>query len=140
MKITLSSILKSLYLFFAPVGGLLLIVGLSTILDTIFGIARAKKEDKPVTSRDFRKGYVPKTIGYLGVVILVFLLDTLILNELIKTVLDFDFFSTKIVSLVLILNEVKSMDESWVVLKGYSFIDKFKESITQIKDIKKEIK
>ena len=32
------------------------------------------------------------------------------------------------------------MDESWVVLKGYSFIDKFKESITQIKDIKKEIK
>ena len=54
--------------------------------------------------------------------------------------LDFDFFATKIVSLVLILNEVKSMDESWVVLKGYSFIDKFKESITQIKDIKKQLK
>jgi hypothetical protein len=132
--------LKSLYLFFAPVGGLLLVVGLSTILDTIFGIAKAKKLGEPITSKDFRMGYVPKTMGYLGVVICIFLLDTLILNELIKNILDFDYFATKIVSLVLILNEVKSMDESWVVLKGYSFIDKFKESITQIKDIKKQIK
>jgi hypothetical protein len=140
MKITLSSILKSLYLFFAPVGGLLLVVGLATIIDTAFGIAKAKKENEPVTSKEFRTGFVPKTLGYLGVVILVFLLDTLILNELIKTVLDFNFFATKIVSLVLIMNEVKSMDESWVVIKGYSFIDKFKESITQIKDIKKQIK
>jgi len=140
VKITLSSILKSLYLFFAPVGGLLLVVGLSTILDTIFGIAKAKKLGEPITSKDFRMGYVPKTMGYLGVVICIFLLDTLILNELIKNILDFDYFATKIVSLVLILNEVKSMDESWVVLKGYSFIDKFKESITQIKDIKKQIK
>jgi len=140
VKITLSSILKSLYLFFAPVSGLLLVVGLSTILDTIFGIAKAKKLGEPITSKDFRMGYVPKTMGYLGVVICIFLLDTLILNELIKNILDFDYFATKIVSLVLILNEVKSMDESWVVLKGYSFIDKFKESITQIKDIKKQIK
>jgi hypothetical protein len=35
---------------------------------------------------------------------------------------------------------VKSMDESWVIIKGYSFIDKFKESIGQIKDIKKQLK
>ena len=140
MKITLSTILNSIYLFFAPVGGLLIVVGLSTIIDTAFGIWKCKHLNEPVTSKEFRTGFVPKTIGYLGVVILVFLLDTLILNELIKTVLDFNFFATKIVSLVLIMNEVKSMDESWVVIKGYSFIDKFKESITQIKDIKKQIK
>ena len=78
MKITLSTILSSLYLFFAPVGGLLIVVGLSTILDTV--------------------------------------------------------------SLVLIMNEVKSMDESWVIIKGYSFIDKFKASVVQIKDIKKQLK
>ena len=140
MKITLSTILNSIYLFFAPIGGLLLLVGLSTILDTAFGIARAKKENRAVTSKDFRKGYVSKTIGYLGVVILVFILDTLILNELIKSVLDFEFLATKLVSLVLIMNEVKSMDESWVIIKGYSFIDKFKESVSQIKDIKKQLK
>lgn len=140
MKITASSILNSLYLFFAPIGGLLLVVGLSTMLDTAFGIAKAKKLGKPITSKDFRTGYVPKTIGYLSVVIGVFLLDQIILNELIKSVLDFEFLATKLVSLVLVSNEIKSMDESWVILKGYSFIEKLKESITQIKNIKKELK
>ena len=140
MKITLSTILSSLYLFFAPVGGLLIVVGLATILDTVFGIAKAKKENKPVTSRHFRMGFVPKTVGYLGVVILVFLLDQLIINELVKSILDFEFLATKLVSLVLIMNEVKSMDESWVIIKGYSFIDKFKDSVIQIKDIKKQLK
>jgi len=140
VKISISSILSSFYLFFTPVGGLLLVVGLSTILDTMFGIAKAKKLGNAITSRDFRKGYVPKTIGYLSVVIGVFLLDQIILNELIKSVLDFEFLATKLVSLVLVSNEIKSMDESWVTLKGYSFIEKLKESITQIKDIKKELK
>lgn len=140
MKITLSTILNSIYLFFAPVGGLLIVVGLSTIIDTAFGIAKAKKENKTLTSKDFRNGFVPKTVGYLGVVILVFLLDQLIINELARSVLDFEFLATKLVSLVLIMNEVKSMDESWVVIKGYSFIDKFKDSIAQIKDIKKQLK
>jgi hypothetical protein len=140
MKITASSILNSLYLFFAPIGGLLLVVGLSTMLDTAFGIAKAKRLGEPITSKDFRTGYVPKTIGYLSVVIGVFLLDQIILNELIKSVLDFEFLATKLVSLVLVSNEIKSMDESWVILKGYSFIEKLKESITQIKNIKKELK
>ena len=140
MKTTLSTILSSIYLFFAPVGGLLIVVGLSTILDTAFGIARANKENKPVTSKEFRMGFVPKTVGYLGVVILVFLLDQLIIDELVRSVLDFEFLATKLVSLVLIMNEVKSMDESWVIIKGYSFIDKFKDSVTHIKDIKKQLK
>ena len=140
MKTTISAILSSLYLFFAPVGGLLIIVGISTIVDTVFGIVRAKYENKPITSKEFRSGFVSKTLGYLSVVILVFLLDKIIINELVRSFLDFEFLATKLVSLVLIMNEVKSMDESWVIIKGYSFIDKFKNSITHIKDIKNQLK
>ena len=140
MKITASTILSSLYLFFAPVGGLLIVVGIATIIDTVFGIWKCKHLKQPVTSKQFRTGFVPKTIGYLGVVMLVFLLDQLIINELVRSVLDFEFLATKLVSLVLIMNEVKSMDENWQIIKGYSFIDKFKASVVQIKDIKKELK
>ena len=140
MKTTISAILSSLYLFFAPVGGLLIIVGISTIVDTVFGIVRAKYENKPITSKEFRSGFVSKTLGYLSVVILVFLLDKIIINELVRSFLDFEFLATKLVSLVLIMNEIKSMDESWVIIKGYSFIDKFKNSITHIKDIKNQLK
>ena len=140
MKTTISAILSSLYLFFAPVGGLLIIVGISTIVDTVFGIVRAKSENKPITSKEFRSGFVSKTLGYLSVVILVFLLDKIIINELVRSFLDFEFLATKLVSLVLIMNEIKSMDESWVIIKGYSFIDKFKNSITHIKDIKNQLK
>ena len=140
MKTTISAILSSLYLFFAPVGGLLIIVGISTIVDTVFGIVRAKSENKPITSKEFRSGFVSKTLGYLSVVILVFLLDKIIINELVRSFLDFEFLATKLVSLVLIMNEIKSMDESWVIIKGYSFIDKFKNSIIHIKDIKNQLK
>jgi hypothetical protein len=63
MKTTISAILSSIYLFFAPVGGLLIIVGISTIVDTVFGIVRAKSENKPITSKEFRSGFVSKNLG-----------------------------------------------------------------------------
>jgi len=31
------------------------------------------------------------------------------------------------------------MDESFIAVKGYSFIDKFKQMISKIKDVKKQL-
>jgi len=50
-----------------------------------------------------------------------------------------DFISTKVIALVLLSIEVKSMDESWIKVKGYSFIDKIKAIIVKLKDVKKEL-
>jgi hypothetical protein len=50
-----------------------------------------------------------------------------------------DFISTKVIALVLLSIEVKSMDESWIKVKGYSFIDKIKLLLLNLKDVKKEL-
>ena len=115
-------------------------VALATILDTSFGLWKAKKLGEPITSKIFRHGFVPKLLSYIAVVMLVYASDVFILNELTMTVVSVGFISTKITSLVLIAIEVKSMDESFIKVKGYSFIEKFKKIVNKIKDVKKELK
>tara|TARA_R110001606_G_scaffold47323_1_gene120463 strand:- start:296 stop:727 length:432 start_codon:yes stop_codon:yes gene_type:complete len=140
MKIYFSSILAASVLFFAPISGIILIVGLSTIVDSGFGMWRAYSLGESVTSKIFRHGFVPKLLSYIGAVMLVYASDVFILNALTQLVISVEFLSTKIIALVLISIEVKSMDESFIDVKGYSFIEKARKVISKFKDIKKELK
>jgi len=140
MKIYFSTILGAVILFFAPIKGIILLVALATIIDTCFGLWKSKKIGEPITSKKFRHGFIPKILSYVAVVMLVFTSDVFIINEMTLSVISIAFISTKLVSLVLISIEVKSMDESFIKVKGYSFIEKFKTIINKIKDVKKELK
>jgi Zn-dependent protease with chaperone function len=139
MKLYLSSFLTALILFFAPIKGIILMVALSTIIDTCFGVWKAKKLKEPITSKLFRNGLVPKLVSYIAVVMLVYASDVFIINALTTSVVSVEFISTKVIALVLLSIEVKSMDESWIKVKGYSFIDKIKAIIVKLKDVKKEL-
>jgi len=139
MKLYLSSAAFSLVLFFAPIKGIILMVALSTIIDTCFGVWKAKSLKEPITSKMFRNGLVPKLLSYIAVVMLVFSSDVFIINGLTLSVVSVEFISTKVIALVLLSVEVKSMDESWIKVKGYSFIDKIKAIILKLKDVKKEL-
>jgi hypothetical protein len=70
---------------------------------------------------------------------LVYTSDYFILNELMKLVLSVEFLSTKLIALALISIEVKSMDESFVKVKGWSFLEKITSYIMKAKNIKKQI-
>jgi len=87
----------------------------------------------------FRNGLVPKMLSYIAVVMLVYASDVFIINGLTMSVVSVEFISTKVIALVLLSVEVKSMDESWIKVKGYSFIDKIKAIILKLKDVKKEL-
>ena len=140
MKIYLSSVATALVLFFAPIKGIILMVALATILDTCFGVWKAKKLGEPITSKMFRNGLVPKLVSYIAVVMLVFSSDVFIINALTMSVVSVDFISTKVIALVLLSIEVKSMDESFTAVKKYSFLQKARVAINKFKDIKKELK
>ena len=56
-----------------------------------------------------------------------------------KLVLSVEFLSTKLIALALISIEVKSMDESFVKVKGWSFLEKITSYIMKAKNIKKQI-
>ena len=114
-------------------------VALATIIDTCFGVWKAKSLGEPITSKMFRNGLVPKLVSYIAVVMLVYASDVFIINGLTLSVVSVEFISTKVIALVLLSIEVKSMDESWIKVKGYSFIDKIKAIIVKLKDVKKEL-
>jgi peptidoglycan biosynthesis protein MviN/MurJ (putative lipid II flippase) len=131
--------LQVLMVFFTPIAGIILVVAMSTILDTCFGIWRAAKKGKRVTSKKARHGLIPKVISYVGACMLIYASDYFILNELTQMVVSIDFLSTKIIALVLISIEVKSIDESFEAVKGWSFLGRFSQLIRKAKDIKKEL-
>ena len=137
MKTYLISLLKVVLVFFAPIAPLIFLVALSTILDTGFGIWKAKKIGVEINSKTFRHGLVPKLLSYVGAVIVVYLSDFFLLNDLVHLVVDIDYLSTKMIALVLLSIEVKSIDESFEAVKGYSFLNKAMSIILRAKNIKK---
>jgi hypothetical protein len=135
----LTILLKVLVVFFAPIKGIIILVALSTILDTAFGVWKASKLKEKVNSKTFRHGFVPKLMSYVGAIMLVYASDFFIINYLTKEVISVDYLATKLIALMLISIEVKSMDESFQKVKGYSFINKIVKLIIQAKDVKKKL-
>ena len=135
----LTTILKALLIFFAPVKGIVILVILAILIDTGFGLWKAKVTGTEILSKRFRHGFVPKLISYIAAVCLTYAADFFILNDLTQMVVSVDYLSTKLIGLILLSIEVKSMDESFLAVKGYSFIAKITGLIHKAKNIKKEL-
>jgi len=133
------TLINVLIVFFSPVAGIVLMVAMATLIDTGFGIWRAIKVGQVFSSRKMRFGFVPKLLAYCGAVMLIYASDYYIINDLTQMVVSVKFLSTKLLSLVLISIEVKSMDESFKEVKGWSFLDRMIKLIMKAKDVKKEL-
>jgi hypothetical protein len=135
----ISILIKILIVFFAPIKGIIFLVALATIIDTAFGIWKAKKLKEKINSKTFRHGFVPKLISYVVGIMLVYTSDFFIINYLTKEVVSVDYIATKLIALTLISIEVKSMDESFEKVKGYSFIKEIVKMIVKAKNVKKHL-
>ena len=124
--------------FLAPIFGILITVGIAIVADTAMGIWKAKRLKEEITSRRF-SALISKMFLYQATVILFFLIDWFILNDIILTFFTVPLMLTKIVAVTLISIEVFSMDESWTKVKGKSLFTSFKELVARAKDIKDEI-
>ena len=133
------SVLKGIFFFFTPALWLVLGVAMVSLVDTYYGIKKARKNGIVPTSKGFRMGYVPKVGGYSAVILLTYFLDHYLLNEFTANYASIPFVSTKIIAIIFIANEVVSIDENWKVLKGYSFLKKFQDMIVKVKDIKNKV-
>jgi hypothetical protein len=130
-----SVFMKTILVFFSPIKPIILLVGLSTILDTVVGIWRAKKLKEKA-----RKGLVPKLMSYIVAVLLVYTTDFFIINELVSNFISIDYLATKLIALALISVEVKSIDESFKAVKGCSFLQKITDIILKARDIRKNLR
>ena len=137
MKTKITLLLLSFFSILTPIKPLVLIAVTSIILDTCFGLWRAYKKGHKITSRKARFGLVPKILSYCGAVCLIYASDYYMINDLTKMAVSVEFLSTKLLALVLIAIEVKSMDESFQDVKGWSFIERITDLVIKAKNIKK---
>jgi peptidoglycan biosynthesis protein MviN/MurJ (putative lipid II flippase) len=135
----LITLVNVLIVFFSPVAGIVLMVAMATLIDTGFGIWRSIKVGQGFSSRKMRFGFVPKLLAYCAAVMLIYASDYYIINDLTQMVVSVKFLSTKLLSLVLISIEVKSMDESFKEVKWWSFLDRMIGLIIKAKNVKKEL-
>lgn len=144
MKSYLNYILTGLALFFAPIQGLLIAVGMSIALDTFTGVFKSIKLNglKSIRSRKL-SNIVSKMLLYQITLILLFVIDKFLLNEFAQLHFSIQFMFTKVVAIVLIFIELVSIKENieealkidiWKMLKN--LLNRAKEVKTDINEIK----
>lgn len=136
----LHTVLLTLITFFAPIHGVVLTVISFVLFDTVIAYWRVKKTGLKWTSKKLRVGLVQKSITYVALIVLFFLMDKFILNEFVKTFINIDYFLTKALTLVFIFIEFTSIDESYTIVRGKSIFQSLKELIGKANDIKNDLK
>jgi hypothetical protein len=136
-KIDIVTILTPLFLFFAPVQSILLMMMVLVFADTASGIWKCKKLGIKITSFGL-SALVSKLFVYCGAVLLIYSVDEILVNDFVKTIFSVDHAATKFVALVFSFIELKSIDENYVEVKGYGFWAKAKQLIKGLKVVKAE--
>ena len=125
--------------FLTPIIPLMIIVFGAIILDTIFGVLRAKKVKEPITSRRLSK-IISKLLLYQLVIILAFSTEKFILSDIIGIFCQIPLIGTKLVTTLLLFIEGTSINENYKILSGVSLWQKVKDLVGRGKELKKDIK
>lgn len=119
--------------FVSPIFPLALLVTIFAIIDTFVGRWYAKKTDQVITSRKTRLGFTRKIVAYFVVLIVAYLMDRFIINEIMRNYIWFDWAFTKFFASVLIWIEYTSVDEKIKWVKGKGLTDRVVEFGNSIK-------
>ena len=145
LSILLSSIQKSslqllavVSTFFLPISGILFLIGFAIVIDTITGIWKSKKLNIPITSRKL-SAIISKLMLYEIAVILFYLIDRFILNDIILVFFSIPLMLTKILALVLVSIETLSISENIKAVKGIDLWQSMKLLFARARDIKQDI-
>ena len=124
--------------FFLPISGILLMIGVLIVIDTIAGIWKAKKIGEKITSRRL-SAIISKLALYEVTVIMFFLIDRFILNDIVLIFFSVPFMLTKVVALVLSSIEVMSINESWKQVKQVDLWQSAKQLFARANEIKDDL-
>lgn len=131
------SLLGIVLAFFMPITGMVLAVGFAIFLDTITGIWKSRKNGVPIRSRKL-SAIISKMFLYQLTIILFFLIDWFILNDILKSIFTTELLLTKVLSLVLISIEVVSINENYKAVRGVDLWASLKKLLSRAKELKND--
>jgi hypothetical protein len=140
MKQYIGYVFSALLLFFTPILGLLISIGVVIALDTLTGVVKTvkKKGWKEFSSKKLGD-VIGKMLLYQLCVLLLFPLDYYLLNEFITTWFSIQYMFTKVCAIVLIFVELVSIRENLEEAFGINFWDMIKKQLQRGKEIKKDL-
>lgn len=124
--------------FFLPISGILGLLFALILSDTATGIWKAKHLKQEITSRKL-SAIISKLLLYELCVILFYLIDYFILNDIILVFFSVPLMLTKVLALVLASIEVMSISENWRIVRGVNLFQSAKLLFTRAKEIKDNI-
>jgi hypothetical protein len=124
--------------FFIPISGILGLLFALILSDTATGIWKAKHLKQEITSRKL-SAIISKLLLYELCVILFFLIDYFILNDIVLTVFSVPLMLTKVLALILASIEIQSIAENWRIVKGVNLWQSAKLLFTRAIDLKNDI-
>lgn len=125
--------------FFLPISGILILIGVSVIVDTITGVWKSKKLGTPITSRKL-SAVISKILLYEVTVMLFYLIDYYIINDIVLTFFSVELMTTKILALVLVSIEIISMNENVKSVKGIDIWQSLKNLFARAKEVAQDFK
>ena len=125
--------------FFMPIIGILILIASCVLLDTITGIWKARKLKQPITSRRL-SSVMSKILLYEATVILFYLIDYYLLNEIVVSFFSIDMLVTKMLALVLVSIEIISINENYKAVKGIDLWASLKNLFARAKEITQDFK
>jgi len=141
-KFDLILFLKSLILafisFLSPIYGIIFLLSLAVMTDTIFAIYATIKLNG-INSFQSNKLFnlAIKTFFYMGSLLLAFTIDTFIVSS--NTMFGIELLFSKVIAILWIYIEVKSIDETSIKLGNKPLLTIIKEMINVFKSLKKDI-
>jgi len=131
-------LIAMLWAFLMPISGLLFLVGFVIVLDTVTGIWKSYKNKVKITSRGL-SAIISKMLLYEVTVVLFYMIDTFILNNIILQFFSVDLLLTKVLALILVSIEVMSINENYKAVKGLDLWQAMKNLFARAKEIKQDI-
>lgn len=138
MQVNWVKLIAMLWAFLMPISGLLFLVGFVIVLDTVTGIWKSYKNKVKITSRGL-SAIISKMLLYEVTVVLFYMIDTFILNNIILQFFSVDLLLTKVLALILVSIEVMSINENYKAVKGLDLWQAMKNLFARAKEIKKEV-
>lgn len=132
-KYILMYTLMGLSAFLVPIAPLMGLVGLAIVVDTVFGLIKAFKIKEAITSRKFAQ-VVLKMFVYQVAILTIYMLDRFLLHGLVSGFTEIPYITTKLASLVIILSELKSINENVNIITGVNFINFFKKLLKSLRN------
>ena len=128
----------SLLTLISPIKGLILLIGISVVLDTLFAIYTSIKLNGWRSYQSTKLfNIVVKSFFYMGSIILAYVIDTHIINA--NLIFGIPLITSKAITLFWVYIEVKSIDETSQKHGNEPFYIIVKKLMSKAKDIKKDI-